>query len=293
MTQGVGIHNTQIAPELCWYSWATWIPMDRGAQWATVHGIAKSQTQLSDWHFHFRKQPKGWHHPGFNFLSNMAKLIFRILINCCSWMGPLLSLNCWLPPGLWGCAHHLFKPLNLNSASGRFNQSSWRVDDNKERKENMVPNATAEQKVLRGALINYQKHWPDSRAKFHLTCLQGGRFPSRSNSGFTTLPESLFISQVLVNMLKLSTKWSNSELPLLQVSVPPPQMWWAKEFLYSFHRLSFFFADLSPSPNYRSSESGWLIMDLPNLEAFTKVNLWNDLMQIRPCSAPSRALCSI
>ena len=24
------------------------IPMDRGAWWATVHGIAKSQTQLSD-----------------------------------------------------------------------------------------------------------------------------------------------------------------------------------------------------------------------------------------------------
>jgi len=26
-------------------------PMDRGVWWATVHGIAKSQTQLSDWHF--------------------------------------------------------------------------------------------------------------------------------------------------------------------------------------------------------------------------------------------------
>ena len=24
------------------------IPMDRGARWATVHGVAKSQTQLSD-----------------------------------------------------------------------------------------------------------------------------------------------------------------------------------------------------------------------------------------------------
>ena len=24
------------------------IPMDRGARWATVHGLAKSQTQLSD-----------------------------------------------------------------------------------------------------------------------------------------------------------------------------------------------------------------------------------------------------
>ena len=27
------------------------IPMDRGAWWATVHGVAKSQTQLSDFTF--------------------------------------------------------------------------------------------------------------------------------------------------------------------------------------------------------------------------------------------------
>ena len=26
--------------------------MDTGAWWATVHGVAKSQTQLSDFHFH-------------------------------------------------------------------------------------------------------------------------------------------------------------------------------------------------------------------------------------------------
>ena len=28
-------------------------PMDRGAWWATVHGVAKSQTQLSDFTFTF------------------------------------------------------------------------------------------------------------------------------------------------------------------------------------------------------------------------------------------------
>ena len=28
-------------------------PMDRGAWWATVYGVAKSQTQLSGFHFHF------------------------------------------------------------------------------------------------------------------------------------------------------------------------------------------------------------------------------------------------
>ena len=28
------------------------LSMDRGAWWATVHGVAKSQTQLSDWHIY-------------------------------------------------------------------------------------------------------------------------------------------------------------------------------------------------------------------------------------------------
>ena len=28
------------------------IPLDRGAWWATVHGVAKSRTQLRDFHFH-------------------------------------------------------------------------------------------------------------------------------------------------------------------------------------------------------------------------------------------------
>ena len=28
-------------------------PMDRGAWQGAVHGVAKSQTQISDWHFHF------------------------------------------------------------------------------------------------------------------------------------------------------------------------------------------------------------------------------------------------
>ena len=29
-------------------------PMDRGAWWATVHGVTKSWEWLSDWHFHFQ-----------------------------------------------------------------------------------------------------------------------------------------------------------------------------------------------------------------------------------------------
>ena len=33
--------------------------MDRGAWWAAVHGVAKSQTQLSDRHFHFDEPTAG------------------------------------------------------------------------------------------------------------------------------------------------------------------------------------------------------------------------------------------
>ena len=37
-------------------------PMDRGAWWATVHGVAKSWTRLSDFTFTFRKS-QGWFLP--------------------------------------------------------------------------------------------------------------------------------------------------------------------------------------------------------------------------------------
>ena len=32
--------------------------MDRGAWRATIHGVTKSQTQLSDFHFHFLNKSK-------------------------------------------------------------------------------------------------------------------------------------------------------------------------------------------------------------------------------------------
>jgi len=41
--KGVATHSSIVA-------WR--IPIDRGAWWATVHGVAKSQTQLRDFHFH-------------------------------------------------------------------------------------------------------------------------------------------------------------------------------------------------------------------------------------------------
>ena len=35
--------------------------MNKGAWWATVHGVAKGQTRLSDFHFHFLKKEMATH----------------------------------------------------------------------------------------------------------------------------------------------------------------------------------------------------------------------------------------
>ena len=45
-------------------------PMDRGAWWATVHGVAKNQTRLSNQHFHFRSH-----------LGRLGHLLFCATIN--------------------------------------------------------------------------------------------------------------------------------------------------------------------------------------------------------------------
>ena len=43
-------------------------PMDRGVWWAAVHGVAKSQIQLSDFiltfHFHALEKEMAWRSPG-------------------------------------------------------------------------------------------------------------------------------------------------------------------------------------------------------------------------------------
>ena len=60
-------------------------PMDRGAWWATVHGVAKSQTRLSDFTFtfHFHALEKemathssvlAWRIPGMGELGGLPSL---------------------------------------------------------------------------------------------------------------------------------------------------------------------------------------------------------------------------
>ena len=55
-------------------------PMDRGTWQATVLGVAKSRTRLSDYHFHYQKKKrtlqrnkfkvKGWGFPGGSVVKN-------------------------------------------------------------------------------------------------------------------------------------------------------------------------------------------------------------------------------
>ena len=59
-------------------------PMDRGAWWAAVHGVAKSQTQLSSlWLFTFMHWRKKWQ-PTPVFLPGESQER-RSLVGCCLW----------------------------------------------------------------------------------------------------------------------------------------------------------------------------------------------------------------
>ena len=49
--EGMAIHSSNLA-------WR--ILMDIGAWWATVHGVTKSQTQLSNYHTHRLSHRKEW-----------------------------------------------------------------------------------------------------------------------------------------------------------------------------------------------------------------------------------------
>ena len=60
-------------------------PMDRGAWWATIHGAAKSQTQLSDFTFTFH-----FHALEKEMATHSSALAWRIpgvvsLVGCCLW----------------------------------------------------------------------------------------------------------------------------------------------------------------------------------------------------------------
>ena len=62
------------------------IPMDRGAWWAPVHGVAKSQTQLSDFHVCSQVSRRETHIP------NMAQRV-KFCLQCCGSDNILLSWN--------------------------------------------------------------------------------------------------------------------------------------------------------------------------------------------------------
>ena len=53
-------------------------PMDRGGWQATVHGVTKSWTQLSNWHFHFQRKNYRINHHFTSRVITLFGLIMRI-----------------------------------------------------------------------------------------------------------------------------------------------------------------------------------------------------------------------
>ena len=61
-------------------------PMDRGAWWATVHGVAKSWTWLSECHFHY------FH---WFWISSSQSSLMRLLFLCWTFKGPMRGGWTW------------------------------------------------------------------------------------------------------------------------------------------------------------------------------------------------------
>ena len=79
--------------------------MDRGTWWATVHGVANSRTQPSEWHFPFS---------GTNqFVVHMLMLILKLPFS--TWVGPLVlteklrDMHQSVTRIPWGGAEELYK----------------------------------------------------------------------------------------------------------------------------------------------------------------------------------------
>ena len=77
-------------------------PVDRGIWWATVHGVAKSQTRLKDWTCMQDIIYSSWRGIRSPWLCLMAKLLLLpcLTISCCFYIFSLLWLN--LSFGTWG-----------------------------------------------------------------------------------------------------------------------------------------------------------------------------------------------
>ena len=129
-------------------------PMDRGTWWAIVHGVTKSQTQLSDW-------------------TTTNKLLFTYCLICPRFvLWELLQPGSWV---VWPCFHHILSTFLLcgttryswsflyfawvSSKFGHFSQKPWFLSlDNR----TLMPGYNA-----RCDLISSSPQW----AKFRNTCM--------------------------------------------------------------------------------------------------------------------------
>ena len=71
--------------------------MDRGAWWATVHGVAKSQTQLGDFHFDFQVPSQVSRRE--TYIPNMAQRV-KFYLPWCGSDSVLFFLGTWSLPGI-------------------------------------------------------------------------------------------------------------------------------------------------------------------------------------------------
>ena len=91
-------------------------PMNRGARWATVHGVAKSRTGLSDFTFtHFTREKELWHQPVLAVVREASLTDYELHIVLAPSASSLLSR---LPRHFFCREHPIWRLFHLKKGEG-------------------------------------------------------------------------------------------------------------------------------------------------------------------------------
>ena len=146
-------------------------PMDRGAWWAAVHGVAKSRTRLSDFTFTFHFHALGkemathcsvlaWRIPGMGHPGGLLSMGSHRVRH--DWSDSAAAGRYGLRPKLWGICHkYQIKPglmnypkLNDHSSSCKRSVAPWEISkDNLGRKPLPLSNLEAQNGGGWGSLV--------------------------------------------------------------------------------------------------------------------------------------------
>ena len=116
-TQGMWVQSLDLEEPLDWSGEGNGNPlqysslensMDRGAWWAIVHGVAKSQTRVSDWAYMQKRKSRKTDAIRYFFIG--VYLIYNVVLVCAiQWSEPAICI--YISPPSWASLPPLIPPV--------------------------------------------------------------------------------------------------------------------------------------------------------------------------------------